>query len=216
MTAYGATGALLSGATASSAPVPKPAGLAVGQFAAVNLYLESSTTPTPPTAGWEQLGGAPAATSVQWHHVFWKILTQADIDATNWNFTFSSTYRKAFAVTVTDPDPTSPVEDFDSAGNSSSVNATPAVAVDTLGSSRTLLWFASGFLTGAWTPPAGFTERLDESSEVTAASLEQAVAGSSGSLSGSHGASTPHTAWLLAIRGPDVTSHSGAFFPFFA
>lgn len=195
--AFGAAGTVLAGATSGTAAVPVPSGVTSGQIVFVFLYLEANRTVTAPS-GFTLLGGANAAASNHWSYVFWKRATASD--SGTYSFTFTSTFREAVAIRVTGAlDTGDPVDVFSKAARSTSGTVTPAVSVTTTGVDRLLLWFGSDFSTGSWTPPSGFTERVDASSEISAASKVQTAAGASGSITGTSTGNNQQTAWLVAV-----------------
>jgi hypothetical protein len=89
----------------------------------------------------------------------------------------------------------------------------PAVTVTTTGSDRLLVWSATNWSGGAWTPPTSFTERRDSGDEVmTSADLAQAGAGSSGSITGTCVGNDRRTAFLGALL-PVAGSSAPVGFP---
>ncbi len=195
--AFGAIGTRLAGATSGTAAVPVPAGVTAGQIVYVFLYLEADRAITAPS-GFALLGGANQATGNHWTYVYWKRATASD--SGTYSFTFTSTFREGVALRVTDAIATGDPNDvFAKAGRSTSGTVTPAVSVTTTGVDRLLIWFGSDFSTGSWTPPSGYTERLDDATEITVATRTQAAAGSSGSVTGTSTGSNQQTAWLVAV-----------------
>ncbi len=200
---YGSAGTVLSGASSATAAVPVPSGVATNDIIFVFLYLEANRTVTVPS-GFTLLGGANQATTNQWTYVFWKRATGAD--SGTYSFTFTSTYRVAVALRVTGAVTTgSPIDAFSKNGETTSGASTPPVSLTTTGADRLLLWFGSDFSLGSWTPPSGFTERVDTGSEIGVASSTQAAAGSTGSVVGSSTGGNQQTAWLVAVQSNSVT-----------
>lgn len=196
-------GTFLALGSATSAAVPVPSGVVAGDIIYVQLYLEASRTITPP-AGFTAVTGNPSATAQQWEYLFWKRATASD--SGTYTFTLSSAAtRSGRAFRVSGAIATGTPHDTPSrAARSTSATATPAVTVTTAGPDRLLLWFATNYNAGTWTPPAGYTEHADNG-EITAASAAQATAGSTGSVVGTGSNSGQQTAALIAVI-PDAAS----------
>ena len=204
----GVAGTTLAGASDTTAPIAVPAGVTSGQIILVDLYLEASRTVTPPS-GFTEIGTV-AATSTTWHHRFWKRATGSDAGTYSFSWT-GATYRRGAAVrypgcvatgTPYDTGAGAPV----SAARSSAGTVTPGVSLTTQGVDRLLVWSGTSFSFGSWTQPTAggtWTERYD-SNEITGAEKSQAVAGATGTVTGTSSASDSQTAWLLALIPGDV------------
>lgn len=204
----GVAGTTLAGASDTTAPIAVPAGVTSGQIILVDLYLEASRTVTPPS-GFTEIGTV-AATSTTWHHRFWKRATGSDAGTYSFSWT-GATYRRGAAVrypgcvatgTPYDTGAGAPV----SAARSSAGTVTPGVSLTTQGVDRLLVWSGTIFSFGSWTQPTAggtWTERYD-SDEITGAEKSQAVAGATGTVTGTCSASDSQTAWLLALIPGDV------------
>lgn len=199
--AFGAAGSFLSGASGSSAAIPVPSGVTDGQIVLAHLYREIAATVTPP-AGFFEVPNSPALVTTggqeQWLSLWWKRATGND--SGTYSFTWSgSTWRAGYATRYTGCIATgSPIDDSNGAGRSTAGTATPAVAVTTNGPDRLLVWTGGAYNDGAWTPPTDFTERADNSGNLSVATRELAAAGPSGSVSGT-GPNSAQTAFLLAL-----------------
>lgn len=205
----GVAGTALAGTSATTAPIAVPAGVTSGQIILVDLYLEASRTVTPPDGTWTEVG-TRAATTTTWHHRFWKRATANDSGTYTFTWT-TATYRRGCAVrypgcvatgTPYDTGAGAPV----SAARSSAGTVTPGVSLTTQGVDRLLVWSGTSFSSGSWTPPTAggtWTERYD-SNEIGGAEKSQAVAGATGTVTGTHSASDNQTAWLLALIPADV------------
>jgi hypothetical protein len=193
-----------SGSSTSNSPsVAVPSGVAANDIVVVFIYAESDTLNISGTpSGFTQAPSSPIRTSngspeqTQW--VYWKRLTGAD--SGSYTFTLSgSIYWRAMSVAyrsaVTSGDPW---HITNSAARSSASTTTPAVSFTTTIGDTTLVWTGTSWSAGPWTPPSGFTERQDTSTEVTLADSAQAVAGATGSLTGT-GPSNWMTAWLGSL-----------------
>lgn len=196
--AFGTVGTYLAGFTGTTAAVPVPASVANNDVILVDLYLEVLRTITPP-AGFTLLNSAPAATTKQWHYKYWKRATGTDTGTYSFTWT-TATYCVGSAMRVTGCITSgSPVDVFDAQINSTFSAVSPAVTVTTTGVDRLLVFSATNYAGGAWTPPTSFTERVDNTAEFTSDTLPQAVAGSSGSVTATCASSDAQTAWLLAL-----------------
>lgn len=195
---FGVAGTYLTG-TSATAAVAVPSGVTAGQVILVHLYKESTATVTPPS-GFTELTPAPFTTSsVHTHHVFWKRATGSD--SGTYSFTWSgSTFREAVAIRYTGCATSGvPVDVFNTAARSTNGTVTPAVSLTTTGADRLLEWAGSNFNAGSWTPPSGFTERVDAAGCLSVATLGQSTAGSTGSVTGTCSGSSSETGWLLAL-----------------
>ena len=207
---FGSAGSHLLGATASSAAVPVPSGVAAGDVILVHLYKQNTNAVTPP-AGFTEIGTAQQTTgSVISHHVFWKRATGADSGTYSFTWT-GSNWRAALATRYTGCVSTG--NPYDSGGGapngaarSSSGTTTPAVSLTTQGPDRLLVWSGTNFNSGAWTMPSGFTAvESDQADELSSTAYKaQAAAGATGSITGSCASSANETAWLIALVGSDT------------
>lgn len=185
------------GGTGTSHVVPAPASVGSLDIVLVHMYIEDTTAVTPP-GGFSEIPtavftSAPATGG----RVFWA----RGPGGSTYTFTTGvAVFRQATATRwtgcITTGDPYDP--DTDAAQRSSNGTTTPAVSLTTSGSDRTVVWSGTAVSTGTWTPPSSYTERVD-GTELSVASREQAVAGSTGSVTGTHSASSFQTAFLLAL-----------------
>lgn len=212
--AYGSAGTYLTSASGqTTANVAVPSSVAADDIIIVFLYKENGNTVTMPS-GFTEVGTAPN-TGDQWHHAFWKRATGADSGTYNFSWT-GSVWRAATATRYTGCVTSGTPYDTgtgapDTASRASSGTTTPAVSLTTEGADRLLVWSASTFNPGAWTPPSGFTERVDASDMLTVATKAQATAGATGSVTGTCATSDWQTAWLIALQPPsDVQADATA------
>lgn len=207
--AFGAAGTYLSGTGATTAPIVVPSGVAVGHLIVVGLYIESTVAVTVPLDFVECAASPIGAVAPGLHRirVYWRRASAADAGTYTFSWT-GSIYREGVALRYTgavasgDPWDTGAGAP-NSAARSSDANATPAVSLTTQGADRKLIWFGSNVAGGAGTPPATFTERADNNSDIWTADKDQAVAGATGSITGSNAASSYSCAWMGALL-PDV------------
>lgn len=191
-------GNYLAGGNGARADIPAPSGVANSDIVVVDLYKENSATVTAPS-GFQQIGTAVAAGSRQWHYQYWKRSTGNE--PTSYAFTWSgTTWRSGVAVSYRGAVSTgNPVEAFDTAGNANNSTSSPTVSLTTSGPNRRVVWSASNWNGGKWTPPSGFTELVDAGDAVTIATREQALAGATGSVSGAAGENNSITARIFAL-----------------
>lgn len=143
--------------------------------------------------------------------VFWKRATGPEDSTGTYNFGWTRTatteaadtsyWRVGFSVRIDGCRTTgNPFEDDNGAASVADDTDTPAVSVTTLGADRLLLWVGSSYSTGTWTVPASFTPQVVDVDFdlLAAATLTQALAGSSGSLVGTQD-SRAHSAWVGAF-----------------
>lgn len=207
---FGAAGTYLSGTAAATAPIAVPTGVTSGQIIVAFLYIESTVAITTVPSGFTECAASPiSATGLGAHsvHAYWKRATGADSGTYTFGWT-GSIYREGVALrytgAVTSGDPwDTGAGAANSAARSSDATATPAVSLTTQGADRKLVWCGSNFAGGAGTEPSGFTKRADNTSDIWVADKDQAVAGATGSITGSNAASSYSCAWMGALL-PDV------------
>lgn len=180
-----ASDTIITGA-ATSVAVPVPSGVAANDVILVGLYVETTGTVTPP-AGFTEKSSASTTASGEAHtgRVFWKRATGAD--SGTYTFSWAATVFHASAAMrisgcITTGDPIgSPVNT--AVNNSGAGTTTPAVATLTPDRDNCLVFFfGTGFDGGPWTPPSGFTERVDNGFPPTFATLTQTTTASTGSV----------------------------------
>lgn len=213
---HGSIGTLLQG-SAATANFPVPASVASGDLIVVAFFQDGDGTITGMPAGFAHAPSSPVNVipeSGGGRHslnVLWKRADAADTGT--YDFTLSvSTYRHGRAIRHTGAVASGdPWDNTASAYSGVNVSASPAVSVTTLGPDRLLLWFATNWSGGTWTPPTGFTERFD-SGDGTASGADkaQATAGTSGSISGTCTGSDRAGAWLGALKPVSNDVSSGA------
>jgi len=201
--AWGAAGTYYNpGGTGTSVVLPVPSGIAAGHIILLCLYIESTATVTPPTGFVEIPQTAPTASttgSVQYSRIFWKRATGAE--SGSYTLTWSgAAFRAGVAVRFTGVVATgNPWDVTDTNGRSSNGTVTPAVAVTTTGIERLLVWIGTSWTDVTWTPPTGFTERVD--ADFTGiATREWPTASNTGNVTGTSSSSHHQTGWLIALK----------------
>lgn len=197
------TAGTLSGVAATSALVPVPSGVAANDIIVVWLYKENANAVTPPSGFTQKASQAATDHSA---YLFWKRATGADSGTYSFSWTGSNwreadSLRISGCITTGDPFDTGTGAVVTNVNNTAGT-ASPAVSLTTTDVDRLLVWGATSFAGGAWTPPGTFTERTDISSDTTTATKTLAVAGASGSISGTCAGSGRMTAFLGALIPP--------------
>lgn len=203
---FGSIGTYLETSSASPA-FAVPSGVAANDVIVISFFLDSTTTISALPSGFAEAGNSPIARpsggGAHTLHVVWKRATGAD--AGTYGFTLSgSTFVAGAALRytgcVTSGNPWDVTTSAD--GGATNSTTTPAVSVTTTGADRMLVFAGSNWSGGRWTPPTGFTERIDSGTGVdTADEKSQAVAGSSGSVSATCVGNDKTLAWLGALTG---------------
>lgn len=210
--AFGSAGTQLQG-TASTANIDVPDNVAADDIIVVTLYIDSTMTVTGLASSFAHAPDSPiqlgAGAGAGRHSmaVMWKRATGADSTGSTYNFTLSaSTYRNGQAIRYTGVNTSGDPWDVTAFALEEGVgtSTTPAVSDTTTGADRLLVWAATNWTGGAWTPPSAggtWTERRDSGDRVcTVADKAQAVAGATGSITGTAGANDRMTAWLGALK----------------
>lgn len=202
--AFGSIGTYLE--TSSATPAwAVPASVASGDIIVIPIFVDTAATITGLPSGFAEAASSPIARpsggGAHSLHVVWKRATGADTGT--YGFTLSgSAFVAGAALRYTGCAASGNPWDVTTSADGGATNSTttPAVSVTTTGADRMLLFAGTNWGGGAWTPPTGFTERMDNSSEVnTADDKPQAVAGSSGSVTATCAGSNKTLAWLGAL-----------------
>jgi hypothetical protein len=203
--AFGSIGTNLFG-TASTFNVAVPASVASGDIIIVSIFISSATTTvTGLPTGFAHVQGSPqtASGTLLGMATMWKRATGAD--SGTYNFTLSaSDYRAGAAIRYTGCVAAGNPWDAPTgvAVDAANGTVTPSVNVDTAGPDRMLVFFGANWSGGAWTPPTGFTERLDINDRVnTVADKVQAVQGNSGGVTATCVGNDKRIALLGALIG---------------
>jgi len=213
MPTFGAAGADLEGSS-SSVNVAVPSGVVAGSYVTVIIFVDGAAQVTGVPTGFTLAPGAPVNVNqggpgAHRLYVYGKRATGNDTGT--YNFTLSANvFRKAVAVrwdgvisTGVPWDPGSePFNVSTAQSGNTNVSTSPAVSITTSVADTLLIWVASNWLGGAWTPPTGFTERWDTGERAaTLADMGKASAGATGTVQGSCAASDKQGAWLGALMG---------------
>lgn len=212
--AFGSVGTYLQGSVAS-ADIAVPAGVTAGDVIVIPIFINGATTLTGLASGFAEAPGSPIQNvSGEPHglHVVWKRATGADTGV--YSFPMSATdFMSSGALRYTSVVGTGSPWDVTTSGNGNDTSSTttPPVSVTTTGLDRLLLFAGTNWSGGGWTPPAGFTERIDSGfAVVTADDRVQAVAGSSGTVQATSTSSARTVAWLGALIGTTVIASGTA------
>lgn len=188
--------------TATSITVTAPSGVQSDDIVLAHVYLEVSNAVTAPS-GFTEVTNSPVnttATHFVYHRTFWKRSTGSE--PASYSFTFSShNADRAICVQRYSGCITSgnPVEVTAEAFRNSAATTTPAVSLTTSGADRLIVWSGAIWAVGTWTNPTNYTLRSTGTTNLGVATRTQAVAGSTGSITGSSTASEYSTAFILAL-----------------
>lgn len=194
-----------------------PSGVAAGDIIVIPIYTDASIASdggasiTAMASGFAHAPGSPVKTgsgTPPSHSlsVVWKRATGADTGTYDFTlsasvFTAGAAQRYSGAVASGVPFDTASGGDTPTAIDDTSGTVTPAVNITTAGPNRMLIFSGSDWAGGAWTPPTGFTERMDSGSEVnTLDDLPQLSAGNTGSVSATCAGSSRRRAWIGALK----------------
>jgi hypothetical protein len=187
-------------------PVDVPDDVAAGDIIVVTAFIDGATTVTGLATDFAQAPDSPVHVVADQQHrqyVMWKRAAAADNTASTYDFALSgSAYRNVQAIRYTGAVASGdPWDATDPATDDTNGTASPPVEDTTTGADRLIIWSSTNWAGGAWTPPTDFTERRDTGDQVCAvADKAQAVAGATGSISGSCTGSGKRTAWLGALK----------------
>lgn len=201
------TSTTLAGAFRStSATISVPSGVAAGDIIEIFVYREDLAD-TVASSGFTSK--AIATADDHRLHLLYKRATAGDTGTYTVTFggndwTEMACRRTSGCVASGDP------YDFVTTANANTNGtAAPNVSGTTTVADTLLSYAASNTAGGAWTPPTGFTERTDIGEDVTTATLAQAGAGGTGTLSASCAGSGHRTAILGALKSPGGTTVTG-------
>jgi hypothetical protein len=214
--AFGAIGTQLQVNPGSTSSVADPPTVAANDIIVVAMFVDAAGVVSAMPSGFAHATGSPITVTGTGAHsqvIAWKRATGADTGTYDFTIT-SAGYVNGAATRYTGCITTgSPWDVTDAQFSTALGTVTPAVTVTTTGSDRLLVWSATNWSGGAWTPPTSFTERRDSGDEVmTSADLVQAGAGSSGSVTGTCVGNDRRTAFLGALL-PVAGSSAPVGFP---
>lgn len=200
---FGAAGTFLTGAVSTACNIAVPAGAAANEVMLAFIYLESTGAITPPSGFTLVDRASNTGSNNNDLAVYWKRCTGAD--SGTYNFTIPNIFRTAsccrFSGCILSGNP------YDVVGknqaNTAAGGVTPASANTTTVIDTLQVFAGTNFNGAAWTPPTGYTERVDASSTLTVASLAQAAIGASGSITATcTGQNTGSCSMLVALKPP--------------
>lgn len=198
-----------------------PASVASGDIIVIPMFIDGGATISAMATGFAHAPNSPVANpggggGAGSHSlaVVWKRATGAD--SGSYTFTLSSGVYAAgsacrYTGCVASGSPWDPFTSAAAATNTTSATVTPAVSGTTAGPDRMLVFSGTNWSGGtsgaAWTPPTGFTERMDTADGVnTLADLVKAAAGATGSITATCTGNDKESAWLGALIGTTATS----------
>lgn len=208
---FGASGTATGGGTRSTISLAAPASVVADSVVVAVIFVDGGTNQNPTLAGWAHVTGSPVAASDHQLYVLWHRATGSE--AGPYGFVLNTSQYCEGQVHRLDGVTTSgdPFEAANTAtvGSGAGTNATPNVAVTTLGADRLLLHAATNWSGGTWTPPAspaGFTKRQQIAPDgiSTLATAAFASAGSTGNVSATSTGAGRATALLAAFVGASV------------
>lgn len=215
--AFGSAGTQLQTTTATP-QVDVPDSVAANDIVVVTAFIDGALPTITLATGFAHAGDSPTEVipvgggrhSIM---VAWRRATGSENTANTYDFTLSgSTYVNAQAIRYTGAVASGdPWDVTNSAVGDVNGTTSPAVSDTTTVPDTLLVWAATNWSGGAWTPPTQggtWTERRDSGDAVcTVADLAQAAAGATGSITGSCVGNDRRTAWLGALKS---TNSAGA------
>jgi hypothetical protein len=198
---FAGSGTLLSG-TGSSAALAVPSGVVANDIIVITLFADGGSTTVTPPSGFAHAENSPV-TGAGNHslNILWKRATGADSGTYTASLS-ASVYREGAAHRYTGAVTSGAPFDAGtgSASTTTSGTVTPAVSTTTLGANRKVLFAATDWSGGSWTPPALYAERMDGGvGLVTLDDVAQPSAGSTGSVSATSTGNDKRTAWIGAL-----------------
>lgn len=197
-----------------------PAGVVSGSGVVLFGFVDSTATVSSLPSGFAHAEGSPVAVSAAGGShslvVAWKRATGSE--SGTYTVTLStSVYSSWVACRYTDMVSSGTPFDTptDTAVDTGTVSTSPAVSIDTADVDRLVIHSASNWSGGAWTPPTGFTERVDEVPDrvMTASDKTQASAGNTGTVQATCAGTDRMTAWLGAMIGTTAGGTSATATP---
>lgn len=210
--AFRAASSIATGSSASSLTVNVPAGVQNNDILLAQVMLGSSQAVTTP-AGWTLLAGplADYTTSSVNAYVFWRV---ASSEPASYTFSFSGSANSVGCMLAySGGDPSDPIDDIQTAVDSSLSTSHNASAVTTSRGGNLIVVLWGGFESNdfTWTPPSGMTERYDGGRKsassyyvISADDMVKATAGSTGALTGTTDVSAGVTMVTVALNTAEV------------
>jgi hypothetical protein len=210
--AYAAVSNSANAAASGSKTVPVPSGAAADDIMVIFMYRESLgaaptctgfNKPSNGATGFDELANTSHA-----FYVGWKRLTGADSGNYTVSFGGGSVATELFCFRVTGCPTTGNPFDVIATGTANST-AAPSVSVTTTVENELLLYGATNFTGGSYTP-SGYTERFD-GDDCTGGTQPMGSAGSSGSKFATCSTSDRTASWLGALK--TLQASAGSFDP---
>jgi hypothetical protein len=201
--AWESKGADVSDTTGAPA-FPIPVGVASGKIVVASMFINGgATTVDVIPSGFAAVPGSPVSASNHKLFKYWKRLSGADVGTYDFTLSASVFVEGAVELYNTCVASGSPFDTGeDSAVDEAFASVSPPVDVTTLGADRLILHSATCWSGGSWTPPAGYTKRVNPSvGLVTTSDKSQAVAGNTGSLTATTTTSDRRVAHAIALIG---------------
>jgi hypothetical protein len=217
--AFGSAGTGLGGAASAAAnfPVPATPAAGAGVYDIVFLYYEAALVDgtVTPSAGFTELTESPIEVIGSGQGFVLRIYGKlAAVDTGTYNFTLPfSTWREGVVIRLSGVDTTSPVDVTNISSNTGSVTTSTAVSDTSTGDGQLWVWAVSNYQAGTTTFGGSFTKRAD-TGEVAVATLAQASAGASGSLTATH-SSACDAVWLGSFKPVAPPANTTRFFALF-
>ena len=198
---------------ATSKSVARPAGLLEGDLMVLIVATEGAASPISAT-GFEVPLPANAATQPSYvmmntHHVYIKIATAADVATDTFTVTMPASTDFSIALASYYAANAGIIVDIASATGTGTSTSPSASAITTSFINDTVLWVGQAMGTATWTPPAGFTERLDaqmtSGPTIHLSDKVQAAPGSTGAMTGTLSASQDWYATAIALRASGIS-----------
>jgi hypothetical protein len=211
--AFGSVGSAEQ-STGTNHNYPVPASVASGDIIVIAIFIDPSTTTiTTMPSGFAHAENSPRTVNAGGGgnhslNVVWKRATAADTGT--YNFVLSaSVFAEGNAVRYTgcvgSGNPwDSPTNAAD--GGATTATNTPNVSISTQGPDRMLVLVGTNWGGGAWTPAAGWNERVDNANSLTLDDLVQATQGSTGNVHATNATTSETGAWLGALIGTTASS----------
>jgi hypothetical protein len=186
-----------------------PAGVAANDIIVIPIFIDVSTvTISTLPAGFAHAENSPITVNPGGGgnhslNVIWKRASAADTGTYNAVISASSFAEGnalAYSGCTTSGNPWDSPTAAASGGAVTSAT-TPDVSLTTPGPDRMLVFAGSNWAGGAWTPPTGMNERIDNSNSLTAADLVQAAAGGTGNLHATNASTSEVASWLGSLIG---------------
>lgn len=210
--AFGTIGAHHN-ASGTSHSFAVPSSVASGDIIVIPMFIDGTATISAMASGFDHAEGSPVSITGAGAHslvLAWKRASGAD--SGTYDFTVSaSAYVAGSAARYTGAVGSGTPFDSPASANSDNTNGTlsPPVSVTTGGPDRMLIFTATNWSGGAWTPPTSFNERMDTGDQVnTLGDLVQATQGGSGTVQATCAGSDKRCAWLGALIGTTSSAAS--------